>query len=203
MHRCVGVLGCLMISGMTARLFYLHEYIWAWLYIALIVLVLYSFVKDFFRAKPGYGSYYSLVFCGLWPCWHEYSNYTRDLRLDKYGFVYNKTRQGLGIPIIPAGWHTEIPGNRSIEWKGKEGVYGHDEKYIVLDSMYKMKYERDEYNFKSIHDTSRTISILFDYARGKSKDSIHYWYNLKDTSLYISRQQADSLFDAAKIRKDY
>jgi hypothetical protein len=172
-------------------------------YTALIVIVVYNFIKDFFRTEPRYGSYYSLVFCGLWACWHEYSNYKRDLRLDKYGIIYNKTRQSLGIPVIPSGWHSESPGNRSIEWTGKKGVSGHEEKYIVLDSLYEMGYERDEYNFKGIRDTSRTISILFVYAKGKSKDSIHYWYNLKDTTLDISRQQADSLFAAAKIRKDY
>jgi hypothetical protein len=202
-HRCLGVLGCLMLGGMTARRFYLHEYIWAWAFTALIVFVLYNFIRDFFRAKPNYGGYYNLIFCMLWPCWHEYSKYKRDLRLEKFGLVYNKTRQNLGIPIIPADWHTERPGDRSIEWQGKEGVLGHEEKYIVLDSLNKMKYERDEYNFKGVHDTSRSISILFDYARGKSKDSIHYWYNLKDTTLTLTGHQADSIFDAAKIRKDY
>jgi hypothetical protein len=202
-HRSVGLLGCLMISGITARYFYLHEYIWAWMYTALMVFILYNFIRNFFRPEPNYGGYYSCVFWGLWACYHEYSNYKRDLRLEKYGVVYNKTRQSLGIPIIPANWHTELPGNTSIEWKGKEGVLGHEKKYIALDSLYKIEFERDEYNFKGIGDTSRTISILFDYARGRSKDSIHYWYNLKDTTLDISRRQADSLFNVAKIRKDY
>jgi hypothetical protein len=202
-HRCVGVLGCLMLVGMTARFFYLHEFILASAYAALAVFVFCNFIKDFFKAKPNYDRYYSLVFCGLWPCWQQYSNYKRDLRLDKYGFVYNKTRQSFGIPLIPTGWHTGSPGDRSIEWKGKDNVCGHEKKYIVLDSLYKIDYERDEYNFKGIHDTSRSVSILFDYARGKSKDSIRYWYNLKDTTLNISRRQADSLFDFAKVRKDY
>lgn len=202
-HRFVGLLGLLMFGGITVRLFYLKEYFWAWLYIAILVFVLYNFIKDFFRTKPNFGGYYSLVFCSLWPCWHEYSNYKRDLRMDKFGLNYNKTRQSLGIPIIPAAWNAKSYGNRWIEWKGTGGVLGHQEKSIDLDSLYRIEYERDEYNFRSIHDTTRSISIIFHYARGKSKDSIDYRYHLKDTTFTITKHQADSLFDLAKITKDY
>jgi hypothetical protein len=205
-HRTVAVLGFLMIGGMTARLFYLHEYVWAWVYVALIVLVLYQFIKSLFSAKPNYLGY-NLVFCGLWPCWHEYSYYKNEVLVEKYGLVYNKTRERLGIPIIPADWHIEHPGWASGDWRGKKGVLGHEEKYIGFDSLNRIEYERDEYNFKGIHDTSRSISILFDYARGKSKDSIFYLYNYpldyRDTTVKISRHHADSIFDLARIRKDY
>jgi hypothetical protein len=185
------------------RFFYIKEYVWAWWCAAITVFLLYHFIKDFFKPKPNYWSYYYIILMSLWLCWREYSDYKRDLRLEKYGMIYNKTRQQLGIPIIPVGWHTESPGSRSVTWRGKVGIEGHEEKYISLDSSHKINYERDEYNFKGVNDTSRSISILFDYAKGKSKDSIVYWYHLKDTTLTISRHQADSILNAAKIRKDY
>jgi len=202
-HRSVGVLGCLIVGGITARLFYLHEYIWAWLFTALIVLFLHDFIKDFFRPKPSYRSYYSLVVFGIWGGWRGYSDYKRDVRLEKYGLAYNKTRERLGIPVIPANWHLEDRGDLSARWSGKQGMLGHERKFIGFDSLHKIEFESDEYNFKGIRDTTISMSILFRYGKGKSKDSIFYLYHLKDTTLEISRHKADSIFDIARIRKDY
>lgn len=205
-HRAVAVLGCLMLGGMTARLFFVHEYIWAWVYVALIAWVLFWFIKSLFSTKPNYMGY-NLVFGMLWPCWHEYSNYKNEVRIEKYGLVYNKTRERLDIPVIPADWHIDYQGSRLADWRGKTGVLGHEEKYIGFDSLQSIEYERDEYNFKGIKDTSRSISILFKYARGKGKDSIFYSYGYpldkRDTTVNISRHQADSIFDKAGIEKDY
>jgi hypothetical protein len=201
-HRSVGVIGCLMVGGFTAHFFLAKEYIWAGVYAALTLFVLYRFIKDLFNAKPNYGSYYSIVICFLWPSWHEYSNHKRDLHLQKYDTVYNKTRQSLGIPIIPVGWHTEYPSDRSVTWRGKDNAMGHEEKYIGLDSLYKIEFENDEYRFKDGNDTSR-ITIFFRYGRGRSKDSMFYWYHFADTTMTISRHHADSIFDAKKISKDY
>lgn len=170
---------------------------------AAVIFLLYRIVKDFRDPNAKYGGYYTMIVCWIMPIYHEYTNYERGKRIEKYGMVFNKTRQKLGVPVIPPDWHFKYPGDLGADWEGKEGAFGHASKYVSLDSLHKIKFERDEYNFKGIHDTSRTISILFDYARGKSKDSIHYWYNLKDTTLNITRRQADSLLDAAKIRKDY
>jgi len=201
-HRSVGVLGCLMVVGFTLRFFLTKEYIWAGIYTALTVFVLYKFIKDFFNAKPYYWSYYNIVICLLWPSWHEYSNHKRDLRLQKYDTAYNKTRQSLGIPIIPVGWHTKYPSDRSVAWHGKDDVLGHKEKYITLDSLYKIESEIDEYRFINSSDTSG-ITIFFKYGRGRLKDSIFYYCHFADTTIKISRHQADSIFDAKKIRKDY
>lgn len=202
-HRCIGVLGLLMVGALTTRLFYQHAQIWGWIYVSLVVYLLYSFIRDFFRPKPNWGPYYTIVLIGLWQCWREYSNYKKEQRIEKYGIAFNKTRQKLGVPIIPADWHFEYPGNHGADWEGKEGVFGHASKYVGLDSLHQIEFERDEYNLKVAGDTDRGISISFKYARGKSKDSIFYWYSTKDTSLNISRQQADSIFAAAKVRKDY
>jgi hypothetical protein len=205
-HRTVAVLGFLMLGGMTVRMFYLHDYVWAWVYVALIAWVLYWFIKSLFSAKPNYMGY-NIVLCGLWPCWNEYSHYKNEVRIEKYSLVYNKTRERLGIPVIPVDWHIEYQGSLSADWRGKKGVLGHEEKYIGFDSLQKIEFERDEYNFKGVRDTSRSISILFKYARGNSKDSIFYFFDYpldkRDTTVNISRHQADSIFDAAGIKKDY
>jgi hypothetical protein len=203
LYRSAGALGWLLLCSLTIRLFFLESYIWAVVYVALNIWVLYRFFKDYSNPKTFNNGNYSLLICMIFPCYHEYTNYKRDVRLDKFGPVYNKTREVLGIPIIPTGWHTESRGNKSVDWRGKEGVLGHEEKYIALDSLYRVEYERDEYNFKAMHDTTRSISIFFKYARGKGKDSIFYWYDRRDTTLNISRRQADSIFDVEKIRKDY
>lgn len=203
LHRPVAVLALLIITLATAWMFHLGELVWGYICSGIVVLVLYSLVKDFRNPNARYGSYYSMIILLIWSISREYTNYERGKRIEKYGIVFNKTRQKLGVPIIPADWHFKYPGNLGADWEGKEGAFGHVSKYVGLDSLHRIEFERDEYNLKVVGDTDRAISILFRYARGKSKDSIFYWYDTKGKSLDISRQQADSIFAAAKVRKDY
>ena len=203
LHRLVALFALLIITLATSWMFHLKELVWGYFCSALVGLVLYRLVKDFRDPNGRYGSYYTMILCWIWPIYHEYTNYERGKRIEKYGIAFNRTREKLGVPIIPAGWHFKYPGNLGADWEGKKDTFGHASKYVGLDSLHRIEFERDEYNLKVVGDTDRAISILFRYARGKSKDSIFYWYNTKGKSLDISPRQADSIFAAAKVRKDY
>ena len=100
-------------------------------------------------------------------------------------------------------WKKDHGWDRSVEWNSRNNLRGHREKYIGFDSLRKIEFERDEYNLKNGHDSTKSMSILFRYARGMAKDSIFYQFEEKDSTKTISRHQADSVFAAEKIRKDY
>ena len=201
-HRSMGILGILILCLFTIRLFFIKEYIFASIYAGIVIFSIYWAVKNYANSEKIYGANYGTIFCLIMPCWLQYSDYKRDERIEKYGMVYNKTRQSLGIPIIPPGWHIERKSKLYVDWEGNASVMGHERKSIYFDSLYKIESEYDVYNFKAMHDTVQSLSVEFKYARAKSRDSIFYLYHLKDTTLNISRQQADSIFDAQKIGKD-
>jgi len=198
------VLGCLFITAITIRFIVTHSYVWAGIYFLLLVLLVYRFAKDYSKPEAYYGgNNYAVIIIGLWLGYKEYSTYSRDLKLDKFGVVYNKTRQRLGIPVIPADWQPSSRGQRSGSWNANDTTIGHQRKYIILDSLDRIEIETDSYKLKPLNKVERDVSIFFRYARGKAKDSIFYSYEIGNKSITFSRSQADSLFDAEKIRKDY
>ena len=202
-HRAIGGLTCLSLFVLTAWFYYTHVYWAALLYTGVSIFIIYKYFKNYHNAEAYYGASYGIIICILFLCYQEYGQYKMDLRADKYGLMYNTIRKNLGIPIIPNGWHIKDKWGRSISWEATKATQGHESKYIAFDSLYQKEYEDDVYNLKSINDTTRTISIFFKYAKGKSRDSIFYSYHLKDTIISISRYQADSILGAAHIRKDY
>jgi len=129
--------------------------------------------------------------------------YNNNVHLTKFGLVFNDTRRRLGVPEIPIDWNVKYKWNRFVEWQAKDTTIGHQSKEIYIDSVYNVDFEDDRYKLKSIDSVSRSISITSQYARGKAKDSIFYYFNPGDSSRLISRQQADSIFAAEKIKKDY
>jgi hypothetical protein len=63
--------------------------------------------------------------------------------------------------------------------------------------------KEDEYRFKPLKNVSRHLSISTYCSNGK-EDSIVYYYDPGNNNNHkISRQQADSIFTAEKIVKDY
>ena len=145
LHRCIAVLALLLAVLATAWLFNLKEYVWGYIYSAIVVFVLYHLVKDFRNPNAKYGSYYTMLLFGIWLTYREYTNYERGKRIEKYGIMFNKTRQNLGVPIIPADWRFEYPGDRSADWEGKKDAFGHSTKYVGLDSLHQIEFERDEF----------------------------------------------------------
>ncbi|QEC78681.1 hypothetical protein [Mucilaginibacter ginsenosidivorax] len=134
----------------------------------------------------------------------DIAKYNNNVQLGKFGRVFNPTRRRLGVPEIPVDWYIKYKGNRFVEWQAKDTTIGHQSKYVSLeDAVWKIELEVDDYKLKPIDSVSRNISIRTIYAHGKAKDSIFYNFNPGDSSRLISRLQADSIFAAEKIRKDY
>ena len=64
-------------------------------------------------------------------------------------------------------------------------------------------FENDEYTLRPLHGKKRDMNVFAKYASGKAKDSVFFSYFNGDTTRTLSRQQADSIFAAEKIKKDY
>jgi hypothetical protein len=133
----------------------------------------------------------------------QISRYNRNVCQDKFGPEFNAIRRGKGIPEIPANWRLKSRGRISVEWQAKDSLIGHASKRIFIDSVCAIESEYDGYNLKPLHGKSRNMRISFEYARGKAKDSIFFRFDDVDTTRIISRQQADRIFAAEKIKKDY
>ncbi|WP_439696706.1 hypothetical protein ACFGVS_29630 [Mucilaginibacter sp. AW1-7] len=145
----------------------------------------------------------NLLFWMIFMGYKDISKYNNNVHLNKFGLVFNDTRRRLGVPEIPIDWNVKYKWNRFVEWQAKDTTIGHQSKEIYIDSVYNVDFEDDRYKLKSIDSVSRSISITSRYARGKAKDSIFYNFNPGDSTRLISRQQADSVFAAEKIKKDY
>jgi len=134
--------------------------------------------------------------------YRDISEYKKSACQAKFGPEFNTRRHKLGAPEIPGDWLAYRKLTGSVDWKAKDNI-GHVDKYIDIDSSCKINYEEDEYRLKSFHGIPRYVTIRTYYAKGKASDSIFYSYDLPDSSRLISRQQADSIFAAEKIKKDY
>jgi hypothetical protein len=163
----------------------------------------------FIRIKRKKDSIWEVVFFLCWfsiylgyMSYQEITRFNRNVCQDKFGKAFNYRRQSLDIPKIPADWNIENRGRYSVNWKGKKDIIGHTSKYISIDSC-TADYEEDRYNLKPIDSIKRSMKIRTEYAKGKSKDSIFFYFEVGDSTRTISRKQADSIFDAEKIKKDY
>jgi len=146
----------------------------------------------------------NVLFWMVYMGYKDISKYNNNVHLNKFGLVFNDARQRLGVPEIPIDWYIKYKGNRFVEWQAKDTTIGHQSKRIIIeDSVWKIELEDDQYKLKPIGGVSRDMSIRIQYAHGKAKDSMFYYFNPGDSSRLISRQQADSIFAAEKIRKDY
>ena len=133
----------------------------------------------------------------------EIARYKSDKCDDRFGPEFNTRRRRLGIPEIPADWHVKYKWRGYVEWEAKDTT-GHALKYVDIDSSCAIKSEYDEYNLKTVKGKTRSISIDIRYGKGRVNDSIFYRYDAgSDIVRDISRQQADSIFAAEKIKKDY
>lgn len=133
--------------------------------------------------------------------YNDIKTYKRNICQDKFGLEFNPRRRSLGIPEIPPDWHIDNRRGFSVEWKGRESVIGHQYKYISIDSC-ALDRESDYYNLKRTNDKSPHLTISWMYEKEKNTDSISYNYNDGDSTREVSRQFADSVFDAEKIKKD-
>src|SRR3984885_2121729 len=122
----------------------------------------------------------------------------------KFGKAFNRRRLNMGVPVIPEGWHNKSSfDDAEANWKGKDNVIGHEGKIIFFSSDYGIDFERDDYNLAPSRSLLRSISIKTTFAKGKGRDTISFDYSVGDSTKTITRQQADSIFAAEKIQKDY
>ena len=149
----------------------------------------------------------SLAFCVvILPFFNlrrDYVNYQNKLRLDKFGPVLNAKRAKLGIPIIPVNWQPGYYSRRDVEWRAKDSAIGHQSKFIFLDSLLRLYYEEDTYYLKHADSANRYVSVTTYYSKLGRYDSTAYRYEGGMNDKTISRVQADSIFKAEKIQKDY
>jgi hypothetical protein len=104
--------------------------------------------------------------------------------------------------VIPPDWHVDFRGTGVTDWK-KNDTTGHYWKISNADSTCALESEEDWYNFKPIKGVSRTMSIYTRFASGMVSGTIRFDYEVGDSTKTITRQQADSIFAAEKIQKDY
>ena len=157
--------------------------------------------------KTNWGWVANLTICIVCACFGilriEYNDHQNKLRLDKFGPVLNAHRAKLGIPIIRVNWQPGYYSRRDVEWRAKDSAIGHQSKLIFLDSLLRLEFEEDDYTLKRAGKTDRDISIRTHYSKSGSVDSTAYTYEAGMNNKTISRNQADSIFKAEKIPKDY
>ena len=145
----------------------------------------------------------SFVLASCFTLSREYRNHQNKLRLDKYGPVLNTRRVKLGIPVIPGNWQPGFYDDRSVTWNPKDSAGGHQSKLIFLDSLHRLDFEEDAYNLKRADSVNRYVNIRTYFSKSGRVDSTVFWYEAGMNNKTLSRTQADSIFKAEKIRKDY
>ena len=157
--------------------------------------------------KPNWGQ---VAYIAFWIVWFSfftlrknYNTHQNKLRLDKYGPVLNAKRAKFGIPLIPVNWQPDYYDDRYAEWRKKDSTIGHQNKSVWLDSLHRLDYEEDTYTLKHAVSVDRYVNIRTYFTKSGSVDSTDYWYEAGMNNKTISRTQADSIFKAEKIQKDY
>jgi hypothetical protein len=200
--KSTDILGCLMLLLFAVWYIFINEYIWAAATFALFIFIAYWCIKDYTNPSRS-GRYIGVLIVMIFNVHKEYKIYMQTARMEKFGIVFNETRRHLNIPLIPVEWHTKYPFDRSITWMGQEGAIGHERKDIDADTLGRIWLENDRYNLNPVKGLEREISITTDYAKRNTKDFIDYSYDAGNKDTTISRQQADSIFKAEKIKSDF
>ncbi len=157
--------------------------------------------------KPNWGQVGYATFWMLWIAFfslrRDYNKHEDKLRLDKYGPVLNAKRAKFGIPVIPVNWQPQYMGDWGAKWRKKDSTIGHQNKLVYLDSLHSLEYEEDTYNLKRAGGDDRYVNITTYFSKSGSVDSTSYRYDAGMNNKMISRSQADSIFKAEGIQKDY
>jgi hypothetical protein len=171
----------------------------------LALFIIWQSIKDWhkpnWRGLPSIAAW--MVYSSFFYLPRDYSKHQNKLQLDKYGPVLNARRVKLGIPVIPANWQPDFYGDRDVTWSKKDSAAGHQSKDIFLDSLHRLRFEDDTYNLKRADSVDRNLNIRTYFSKSGSVDSTDYTYEAGMNNKTISRTQADSIFKAEKIRKDY
>ena len=183
-------------------IYWLLYKITGWFSFFLLAIILYLYVTK-------YSKWFVLLYIFLFGFnfysifKHELKDYNATNCNARFGVEFNKYRHRMGVPELPSDWEGDLKREGSVLWKSKNKTIGHTEKYIRIDSTCNLLYEDDEYQLKSTNKKERSLNIRRTYQFNKSIDSIVYSYSLGDSTIHLNNKQADSLFTAEKIKKDY
>ncbi len=133
----------------------------------------------------------------------DVGKYKTKICQDKFGMEFNKRRLSLGVPIIPEDWKINEQNEYHVEWKQTIDTIGHISKVITTEADCSIDRDVDYYNFKPVKGVKRKLIIRNYYPQGEGKDTISYDFYCGKEPKELSRKQADSLFTAEKLNKDY
>jgi len=169
------------------------------------VVLIWHTIKKWHKPDWGQMAYlgFSFVFLSFFYLRRDYVKHQNKLRLDKFGPPLNARRVKLGIPVIPVNWQADYIDDQYAKWSKKDSTIGHQSKRIFLDSLHRLDWEEDDYNLKRADSVDRYVNIRTNYSKSGSVDSTDYRYEARMNNKTISRSQADSIFKAEKIQKDY
>jgi hypothetical protein len=115
----------------------------------------------------------------------------------------NGKRRELHISILPSGWQLYHKDDNYTIWWVPKVKKGHGFKQIVYDGC-ELDLEEDQYYFSSKKLQDTIITIDYKYINShRSKDSTLFTFQEGNHTDTISSKQADSIFSANKINKDY
>lgn len=144
-----------------------------------------------------------MVFASCTTLRRQYRDHQGKLLLEKFGPVLNARRVKLGIPVIPLNWQADYHGDWDVVWSEKDSLPGHQNKRVWLDSLHRLDFEEDTYKLKDADSVSRYVNIRTNFSKSGTVNAIEYWCETGMNNKTLSRTQADSIFKAEKIRKDY
>jgi hypothetical protein len=182
-----------------------------WLCTKLVGLIIIWLFLFYTSLKNEEVSKLSFIFsCCMWTLllgyfgYDDTVKYNSEAHQERFGREYNARRHSLGIPELPVGWYVESRDKYSVRWKAKDTI-GHISKRVTFYVNYAIEFEDDNYNLKPVKGVHRNLSVRTEYNYDNGRDSISYWYQVGSDNHYwdITRQQADSIFAAEKIKKDY
>ncbi|BAU52644.1 hypothetical protein [Mucilaginibacter gotjawali] len=138
----------------------------------------------------------SLIYVGV-------STYLHHRCANSFGTEFNGKRKELHIPIIPSDWPVYHKDENSTIWQEPKVKKGHGFKLVAYHGC-ELDLEEDHYYFssKKLQDTVLTMDHSYVNSQRKRDSTIFTLHrgNRLDT---ITRKQADSIFIAYKIDKDY
>jgi hypothetical protein len=171
----------------------------------LALVITWQTIKSWKKTNWGWvaGLAFWIVFASCFTLRREYRNHQGKLLLDKFGPVLNARRVKLGIPVIPVNWQADYDQDWTAVWSKKDSAIGHQNKRVLLDSLHRLDFEEDTYKLKDADSVSRYVNIRANFSKSGTVNSIEYWCEIGMNNKTLSRTQADSIFKAEKIRKDY
>ncbi|WP_146186638.1 hypothetical protein [Pedobacter sp. HMWF019] len=120
---------------------------------------------------------------------------------NEYGLSYNKTREKLGIPLIPADWSIKERSENFIGWSGNEQKVGHKRKAISFSGC-RIESELDVFKLPNQNGKERLLEIEYNYPHESTGNTVIYTYQIDHYSKSISKTTADSILNSEHIKKE-